>query len=362
MRSSSFRRAGTVLAVGSLLAGGLLVQSAGQATSAPAPLTDPVQASNLAAELGADRTGGVYYDDSGRLVVAVTDQAAAAAVRAAGGTAQVVSYSTAALNSIHAELDQLAGIPNTSWGVDPSSNQVSIDLHDGVSPEGRARIEAVAAQHGNAVRLEKVQGKLEDTAYEMRGGIGITSSGKICTAGFNVQNSAGSKFLLTAGHCVVGGYTSWNRYNGNIPLGVVTSSVNEGRDYAIIDYTNSNVTPYGTVMYGGTDFQITASRYATDGESVKRTGTNSKDLVGAVLEPSATVTSASGITRYNMIKTSLCGMGGDSGGPLWTSTTALGLLSTTSDLDGPCNSDVSDERTYYQPVQMVLDNYLLKVY
>lgn len=362
MRSRSLRRAGTVLSVGGLLAGGLLVQSATSASSAPAPLTDPVQASNLAAELGTDRTGGVYYDDKGRLVVAVTDQASAETVRAAGGTAQVVSYSTAALNSIHAEFDQLAGIPNTSWGVDPSSNQVSVDIHDGVPAAGRARIEALAGQHGDAVRLEKVKGKLEDAAYEMRGGIGITSSGKLCSAGFNVRNNAGSKFLLTAGHCVVGGYYSWNRYNGNIPLGSVTASAYEGRDYAIIDYTNSNVVPYGTVMYGGTDIQITASRYATDGESVKRTGTKSTDLVGAVLEPSTTVTNSAGITRYNMIKTSLCARAGDSGGPLWTSATALGLHSIGSNSDEPCNSSVNDERTYYQPVQLVLDNYLLKVF
>lgn len=361
MRSRSIRHLGTVLTIGSLLAGGLLVQSAAQASSAPAPLTDPVQASSLAAELGVDRTGGTYYDDSGKLVVAVTDQATADAVREAGGTPQLVKYSTATLTSIQAELDKLAGIPNTSWGVDPSNNQVTVEIHDGVSTADRAKIETVAAQHGDAVQIDKLPGKLEDAAYEMRGGIGISSSTKLCSAGFNVQNNAGSKFLLTAGHCVTGGNTSWNRYYGNVPLGVVTHSAYEGRDYAIIDYNKPNVTPYGTVMYGSTEVQITYSRYASDGESVKRTGTTSTDLVGAVLEPSTTVTTSAGITRYNMIKTSLCGLGGDSGGPLWTSTTALGLFSVTNSA-GACNSSVSDDRTWYQPVQLVLDNYGLKVY
>jgi len=196
----------------------------------------------------------------------------------------------------------------------------------------------------------------------MRGGIGITSGTALCSAGFNVMNSAGSKFLLTAGHCVNGGHTSWNRYFGNIYLGTVTHWASSGSDYAVIDYQNSSVVPYGTVMYGGTDIQIAWSRFTVDGESVKRTGTTSTDLVGAVLLPSTTVTNSDGITRYYMIKTSLCGMSGDSGGSLWAGSIALGLLSISNNAAGPCNSSVSGDRTYYQPVQSVLDQWALHVF
>ncbi|MEU3862588.1 hypothetical protein AB0F03_35600 [Streptomyces sp. NPDC028722] len=68
------------------------------AQAAPAPLTDPAKAVAIADRLGNKRTAGVYYRDE-RLVVAVTDQAAAETVRSAGAVAEVVPHSTAELNS-----------------------------------------------------------------------------------------------------------------------------------------------------------------------------------------------------------------------------------------------------------------------
>ncbi len=47
----------------------------------------------LAESLGSNRTGGVFITGSGRMVVAVTDQAAAQVVRDAGGVAQVATCS-----------------------------------------------------------------------------------------------------------------------------------------------------------------------------------------------------------------------------------------------------------------------------
>jgi hypothetical protein len=63
-----------------------------------------------------------------------------------------------------------------------------------------------------------------------------------------------------------------------------------------------------------------------------------------------------------VIKTSNCGKRGDSGGPLYHGTTALGLTSGGSGGNEPCNDNVSDRRTYYQPVQNVLSYYGLHVY
>ncbi|MFD4231350.1 S1 family peptidase [Streptomyces sp. NPDC058545] len=90
------------------------------------------------------RTGGVYYKE-GHLTVAVTDQAAAQSVRDAGGTPELVTRSAAELASVHHKLDQLGNIPNTAWGVEAKTNQVSVEIFDGVSVAGRARIEKVAA-------------------------------------------------------------------------------------------------------------------------------------------------------------------------------------------------------------------------
>ncbi|MGP3979822.1 S1 family peptidase [Streptomyces sp. KR80] len=354
------------MALGGLLA--VLVAPAHQAGAAPAPLTDPGQAAALAAKLGDDRTGGVYYDD-GRPTIAVTNQAAAESVRNAGGRAKIAPHSAAELASTHAELDRLAGIPNTAWGVDPSSNQVSVKIYDGVSAADRARIDRVAAAHHDAVRIEKLSGKLEKSAYEMRGGVGIVSrtasGGRLCSAAFNATNSSGERFLLTAGHCMRGGYYDWYRRNGDIYLGTKTTFDDGGRDYAIIDYRNSNVVAYGMIQYkDGTAGQIEDSRFAYDGESVKRVGAVSQDLVGIVLQPSTTVTYDDGSVYYNMIETSLCNMSGDSGGPLFTGTFALGITSGGNYVEEPCgDTDGQKDRvTYYERVDPVLSDHNLSVY
>ncbi|MFD8119793.1 hypothetical protein ACFV3T_01460 [Streptomyces albidoflavus] len=85
------------------------------AAEAPTPLTSPVRTTALAEEIGEERTGGVYYEGD-KLIVAVTDQAAAQSVRDAGGTPKLVTRSTAELASIHSELDELGDISNTAWG------------------------------------------------------------------------------------------------------------------------------------------------------------------------------------------------------------------------------------------------------
>ncbi|MFI8511850.1 S1 family peptidase [Streptomyces sp. NPDC085460] len=360
MLRRQIRRTGITMATGVML----VALAVPGAQAAPEPLMDPARATALAAELGDDRMAGVYYEN-GRLVVAVTDETAARSVREAGGAAKVVAHSADELNSAQADLDRLAGIPNTAWGVDPSGNQVVVSIYDGVSAADRARIEKVAATHGDAVSVENKPGTLQSTVEVMRGGLGITSGSRTCSAAFNVRNGSWKTYMLTAGHCMVGGYYDWDRRSNGVYLGRQTTfSYGGDGDYAIVEYLNSNVIPYGTIQYrDASTGQITTSRYAYDGEKVKRVGTMSQDLDGMVLQPSTTVTYSDGITLKGMIKTSLCNKLGDSGGALFTGTTALGITSGGNYVDQPCgDTDAqSDRETYYHPVQKVLSAYGLQV-
>ncbi|MEO6091071.1 MAG: S1 family peptidase [Umezawaea sp.] len=351
------------LRVAAVVTGLVLVSLLAAPVAQAAPISDPAQAADLAASLGDAKTAGAYYDEAGQLVVGVTDEGTAQAVRAAGGTPQLVVNSTAALNAIHTEFDQLAGIANTSWGVDPSSNKVSVEVYDGVSADDEARLVALAARHGGAVSVEKLPGKVESSAYDMRGGVGITSGNTLCSAAFNVANSSGKKYLLTAGHCMVGGHYDWNRYGGDVPLGRKTSFQFEPGDWGVIEYTATNVNALGTIRYrDGSAHQITGSRWVHDGEAVKRVGTISQDFVGTVMDPSVTVNYSGGATLYKMIKTNLCVMAGDSGGALFTGSTALGITSGGTDIHSPCSNGVSNRRSFYQPVQAVLVAKGLHVY
>ncbi|MFJ7334567.1 S1 family peptidase [Streptomyces sp. NPDC101116] len=346
------------------------------AQAAPAPLTDPAEVAAIADQLGSKRTAGIYYQDE-RLVVAVTDQAAAETVRSAGAAAVVVPHSAAELSSAKAELDQLAGIPNTAWSIDQSSDRVNVKIYDGVSDADRTRIEKAVSGFGDAVAITEHSGKIESTAYTMRGGVGIvsnfTSGGtnwtKTCSAGFNVQNSSGKKYMLTAGHCMDGGAVTWRRRSGDIPLGraiewAYGNDVNQS-DYGVVEYTNSDVAPYGTIQYrDGSEGQISRSASAFDGEKVKRVGTMSQDLVGMVLATDATVTYTDGTTLRHMIEASNCTVHGDSGGPLFSDETALGINSGGSYADQPCGDSDSqaDRSSFYEPVYKVLSWEGLKVY
>ncbi|KUL36174.1 hypothetical protein ADL12_19400 [Streptomyces regalis] len=341
-------------------------------TPTPTPITDPARARALAAEFGADRTGGVYYDKTGRLVVAVTDEATARAVRAEGGVAEVVKHSTATLTSVRAGLDRRIAeadpIPNTSWGVDSSNNQVTVEIFDGVSAADEKRLMNVLAGYGDAVRVERLPGTIRPNAYESVGGTGIYSKdgGSNCTLGFNARNSSGQKYFVTAGHCAdTDRDLWWHRQEGGIYLGKRMWFDYGGidKDYAVMEYRGEDLAAYGSVKAFGTYYEITDSRYPNDGDSVKRSGATSSDLVGEVLSPSETVTYTDGTVLKNMIKTSLCGLPGDSGGPVWSGTYALGIHSgSNTPADATCNSTVSQYRSWAQPVHWVLGNHGLSAF
>jgi streptogrisin D len=361
------RRAAVMLAAAALLTGMVTVPQAGLA--APTPLADASAVRALATGLGDDRTGGVYVDETGRLVVAVTDEAAARTVRAAGGVAEVVKYSMAALSTIHATFDERIAdtdpIPNTSWGVDPRTNELVVEIFDGVSADDEKRLRGLAADHGDAVRVARQPGGIEPkVTYETRGGIGIVSkeSGAKCTLGFNARDAAGDKYIVTAGHCATTGSDLWwNREYGNHYLGKRQGWDYGGidKDYALIHYRGENVVAYGAVTAFGVDYEITDSRYPDAGEAVKRAGRTSSDLFGTVLRPSATVTYIDGVTLKNMIETSHCSLEGDSGGPMWAGTDALGVLSGGN---GPCTANPAIDRSYFQPVHWVLASYALTAF
>jgi hypothetical protein len=361
-----------------VVGGVLTLTTATVAQAAPPPLTDPAKATAIADRLGNKRAAGVYYRN-GRLVVAVTDQAAVETVRSAGAVAEVVPYSTADLESAKVELDQLEGIPNTAWSIDQSSNRVDVQIYDGVSSADRSRIENAVSGYGDAVDITEHSGKIERTAYAMRGGLGITSqytSGGTnwtvtCSAAFNVQDDTGTgpKYMLTAGHCMNNGAVTWHRRSGDIPLGsaidwVYGNDTNQS-DYGLVEYTNSDVTPYGTIQYkDGSEGQISSSAAAYENEEVKRVGTVSQDLVGQVLATEATVTYDEGTTLHHMIEASNCTVHGDSGGALFSGETALGISSGGNYADQPCgdSDSQSDRSSWYEPVWRVLSWEHLKVY
>ncbi|WP_436496634.1 S1 family peptidase [Actinokineospora sp. HUAS TT18] len=312
----------------------------GTATAAPTK-----SASDLVSLLGTARTAGTHLD-AGRVVVNVTDADAAAAVRAAGGTARVVSRSTSQLDELVARLD--SGIPGTAWAQDAVTNQVVITADSSVRGADYARLVAAAAGSGGAARVERVGGTFTPL---ISGGDAIYGGGYRCSLGFNVR-SGSTYYFLTAGHCTNSASEWFSNSSQSTKLGDRTGSSFPGNDYGIVRYTNTSVTIGGTV--GGQD--ITSAANASVGQSVSRRGSTTGTKTGTVTGLNATVHYSGGGTVKGMIQTNVCAEPGDSGGPLYDRTTALGLTSGGS---GNCRTGGT---TFYQPVTEALSRYGVSVF
>ncbi|MER6596746.1 S1 family peptidase, partial [Micromonospora purpureochromogenes] len=309
-------------------------------------------AAGLADRLG-DRAAGTYADASGAMVVAVTDAAAARQVRAAGATPKLVTRGAATLKAATAELERSAKIPGTAWWTDPATNQVVVSVDSTVTGAKLDNVKAAAARTGGAVRIEAEAGVL---STRISGGNAIyAGGGGRCSLGFNVRNSAGTQYFLTAGHCT-NISSSWYANSAQTTyLGPRAGTSFPGNDYGIVRYNSTISRPGNVYLYNGSYRDITGAGNAYVGQTVQRSGSTTGLRSGSVTALNATVNYAEG-SVYGLIRTTVCAEPGDSGGSLFAGSTALGLTSGGS---GNCSSGGT---TYFQPVTEALSRYGVSVY
>jgi streptogrisin D len=305
-------------------------------------------ASTLAEQLNSP---GTYLQD-GRLVVTVTDEAAAAQVRSAGGVARVVKYSAAQLDAVTSELYASARVVGSAWAVDPVTNQVLVSIDESVTSAGLAQITAVTGKLGDRVRIEKVSGTFQPF---ISGGQAIYAGGSRCSLGFNVQNSSGQRFFLTAGHCT-NISSSWRASSSGPVIGTRTGSSFPGNDYGIVRYASGVANPGNVWLYSGSSTRdITGASTPAVNTTVTRSGSTTGVRSGRVTATNATVTYPQGSVS-GLIRTTVCAQPGDSGGSLYSGSTAHGLTSGGS---GNCTTGGT---TFFQPVTEALSVYGVSVY
>jgi streptogrisin D len=310
-----------------------------QAQAAPTIYT----LSALPGVIGEDQTAGSYLE-GGRVVVNVTSAAAAERVEALGGTARVVSRSMRELNSTLAAVNK--GVPGTALWVDPVTNQVVVDTDETVTG---AKMDAVkgSVAGNSAVRINPVKGQFSSL---IAGGSAIFTGGARCSLGFNVRNSAGTRFFVTAGHCTNIG-SQWRASSGGAVIGNRTATSFPTNDYGVVQFVSTFTDIQGTIANGQ---DITSAGNAVVGQSVRRHGSTTGNRGGSVTALNATVNYAEG-SVFQMIRTTVCAEPGDSGGPLYAGSVALGLTSGGS---GNCTSGGV---TFFQPVTEVLSRFGLTV-
>ncbi|TDB76268.1 S1 family peptidase [Micromonospora sp. KC723] len=315
-----------------------------------------VRAERLAGELGPERTAGAYFDQrTGRMVVTVTDAEGERAVTAAGGLAKRVRYSTEELTAVTDALNARIDTRGTTWGTEVDDNRINVTADSTVSDADFAEMRAVLAPYGDAAVLTRVPGELVLNGT-VNGGKYIRSEhGYQCSAGFNVQKKSDNsqKFLLTAGHCTTHdpGVSDW--YNGaNEYFGYDAGGRFPGTDYGLIRHNNASVSKPGNVYIASGAQDITHSRDPELGEAVCRGGYKTGVQCGTVHELDMTVNYPDGAV-HGLFRTDICSESGDSGGPVWRNTAALGIHS---------GSRSSGCVSYHQRVNPALAWYGVEVY
>ncbi|MEU8527864.1 S1 family peptidase [Streptomyces sp. NPDC048629] len=259
--------------------------------------------------------------------------AQAAPAPAAAGAAQLARADAAVLG---------ADVDGTAWYVDRASGRVVVTADSTVSDAEIAKIRRSAGADAGALDVRRSPGVFTPL---LAAGDAIYGGGYRCSLGFNAR-SGSTYYFVTAGHCGDVANTWYTSSAQTTLIGATVGSSFPGNDYALVRYDNASLSHTGGFT--------AANAYV--GESVKRTGSTTGTHGGTVTALNVTVRYSGGGTVRGMIQTNVCAEPGDSGGPLYDGTKALGITSGGS---GNCSSGGT---TFYQPVTEALSKYNVSLY
>lgn len=239
---------------------------------------------------------------------------------------------------------QASGVAGIAWYVDAASDRLVVAADSTVSAANLATIRQAAGGNAGAIRLVRQAGVFTTLLSD---GAAIYGGQYRCSLGFNVV-SGSTYYFLTAGHC--GSLVStWYTNSGHTTLiGPTVSFTFPGSDYALVRYDNTSLSHPGGFTVAD----------PVVGESVKRTGSTTGTHSGTVTALNVTVRYSGhpGGTVRGLIQTNVCAEPGDSGGPLYDGTKALGLTSGGS---GDCTTGGT---TFFQPVRAAANAYGVTIY
>ncbi|MEU9012303.1 S1 family peptidase [Streptomyces sp. NPDC048479] len=258
-------------------------------------------------------------------------------------TAQLAQSSDAVLQ---------ADVPGTAWYTDKATGKLVVTADSTVSAAEIAKIKEAAGTRAGALEIERTTGRFNKL---IAGGQAIYTGGGRCSLGFNVR-SGSTYYALTAGHCTNIGSTWYTNSANTTVLGSTAGSSFPTNDYGIIRHSSASAADGRVYLYNGSYRDITAAGNASVGQSVQRSGSTSGLHSGTVTALNATVNYGGGDIVYGLIQTNVCAEPGDSGGPLFSGSTALGLTSGGS---GDCSSGGT---TFFQPVTEPLSAYGVSIF
>ncbi len=266
-------------------------------------------------------------------------------------TTLALLQSPSSATSRHSDANRLAaashgvkasGVRGVAWYVDPTTDKVVVTVDRTVSKTEVASIRKSAGPDASSLVVRRAKGVFRPL---LSAGNAIYGGQYRCSLGFNVVKGS-TYYFLTAGHC---GKVAKSWYTDQAHRTLIGPTVNYSfpkNDYALVQYSNTALSHPGG--YTAADAAV--------GEKVTRTGSTSGTHSGTVTALNVTVRYSSGGTVSGLIQTTVCAEPGDSGGPLYDGTKALGLTSGGS---GDCTSGGT---TFFQPVTEALSAYGVSIY
>jgi streptogrisin B len=275
----------------------------------------------------------------GAVVIGLT--AALALILPSAAPAATRQVSKGQLSAASAAVEN-SGVNGVAWYVDAAANQVVVTADGSVSAADVATIKRQAGTAASAIRIEHAAGAFRPL---VSAGDAIYGSRYRCSLGFNVV-SGSTYYFLTAGHCGKSEKTWWTSANHSALIGPTIGYSFPGNDYSLVRYDNTSLTHPGGFTVAD----------AVVGETVTRDGSTTGIHSGRVTALNVTVRYQGGGTVRGMIQTTVCAEPGDSGGPLYDGTKALGLTSGGS---GDCKSGGT---TFFQPVREAVNAYGVTIF
>ncbi|MER7897785.1 alpha-lytic protease prodomain-containing protein [Streptomyces sp. NPDC096046] len=285
---------------------------------------------------------------SQKLVVATTDAADVAAIKAQGAKATVVKKPLRDLRAVKQKLDAASARVSTRqtplWYVDIPANRVVVEAGTG----------AAAAAFVKAAGLDADSVSVKVTANRPRllediiGGDPYYIDGTArCSIGFSVTKGEQEGFA-SAGHCGKPGAKTTG--HNNAEQGTFQASTFPGKDMSWVAVNDSwRVTP-NVKGEGGQAVQITGSVQALVGAAVCRSDSTTGWHCGTVEQHDTSVSYAEGKVN-GLTRTTVCAEPGDSGGPYVSGVQAQGV---TSGGFGDC---ATGGTTFYQPINALLSDF-----
>ena len=280
----------------------------------------------------------------GRLfAVAVAAAAVGAFVAPSGAAASPQGYSASQLSAVSSAVER-SGVAGVAWYVDTAANRVVATADSSVSSAEIATLRHAVGSSGGALRIQRTAGVFSPLISP---GDAIYGASFRCSLGFNVV-SGSTFYFLTAGHCGNLEPTWWTSASRTTLIGPTVASSFPGNDYALVRFDNTSLSHPGGFTVAD----------AFVGEQVTRDGSTTGVHTGTVtaLNVSVRYRGHPGGKVSGLIQTNVCAEGGDSGGPLYDGTSALGLTSGGS---GNCSTGGT---TFFQPVREAANAYGVTIF